>query len=189
MRHPLDRTASASLLLLILGRIIVWDSRERINFDAWLVDFVPTRVATYSAYASMEHALDRGRHDGFDSAWGGGPTGRHHLKLIHYFNCFLDVESQRLKARMDVYLTLLRYLILGYDIQVCEWLMEECCHIISLLKDLGVYIAIYKLKEFFKYTLYILYFFKIWCYQWHLSHKLLLFLLISPIMVMFVTLI
>jgi len=46
---------------------------------------------------------------------------------------------------MDVYLTLLSYLVLSYYVQVGEGLVQEDGYIVGFLKDFGIYIIINEL--------------------------------------------
>ena len=68
-----------------------------------------------------------------------------HLELIHDVQSLLDVERQRLKTWVDVNLTLLRDHVLRDDVQICERLVHEGCHVVCPLQDFGIYVGVYEI--------------------------------------------
>jgi hypothetical protein len=82
---------------------------------------------------------------------------------------------------VNVYISLLRYLILCNNVQIRETLMQESRHIVSLLKNFRIYIIVNERKQFLEYPLDVLDLVQVRLYQRRLGHEPLLLFLIPPI--------
>lgn len=83
---------------------------------------------------------------------------------------------------MYVYVSLLRYLILRNDVQVCKTLVQECRHIVGFLQNLRVDIVVYERQEFLENTLNVLDLVQVRLYKRGLRHETLLFFLVPSIL-------
>ena len=74
-------------------------------------------------------------------------TRPHHLELLHDFHGLAHIQGQRLEALINEYFALLRDLVLGDGIEICEALMKKRSDVLQFLEHLRIIILLNKLNQ------------------------------------------